>query len=126
MELAVVGGGEVEAAVDAVDEEDAGAALGVDGGGEPDVVGDVDGGEVEAEALVDVEDEAAADFEVVEEVALAADEDVILLIDPGGAYQVAEDFFGFVAGFGIGVAGVVEDDGGAAVERYAAGVREGA
>jgi hypothetical protein len=126
VELPVVGGGEVEAAVDAFEEEEAGAALGVDGGGEPDVGGDVGGGEVEAEALVDVEEEACADFEVVQEMALAADEDAILLVDPGGADEIAEDLLGFVVGPGVGIAGVVEDDGGAAVEIDATGVGEGA
>ena len=126
VELPVVGGDEVDAAVDAFEKEETGAALGVDGGGEPDVGGDVGGCEVEAEALMDVEDEASSDFKVVEEVALASDQDVILLVDPGGADEIAEDFFGFVAGLGVGIAGVVEDDGRAAVERDAAGVGEGA
>ncbi len=89
----------MEATVDAVEEKDAGAALGVDGGGKPDVAGDVGGSEVEVEALMDVEDEAGADFEVVEEVTLAADEDAVLLVDPDGADQVAEDFFRSRCGF---------------------------
>ena len=75
---------------------------------------------------MDIEDEAAADFEVVEEVALAADEDAIVLVDPDGADEIAEDLLEFVVGFGVGIAGVVEDDGGAAVEVDAAGVGEGA
>ena len=116
----------MEASVDAVEEQDASAAVGVEGGGEPDVVGDVGGGEVEAEALMDVEEEAAADFEVVEEVALAANEDAVLFVDPGGADEVAKDLFELIVGFGVGIAGVVEDDGGAAVEVDAARVGEGA
>ncbi len=68
----------------------------------------------------------AADFEVVKEVALAANEDAILFVDPGGSDEIAEDLFDFVSGFGVGVAGVVEDDGGAAVEVDAAGIGEGA
>jgi hypothetical protein len=86
----------------------------------------VGGVEVEGEALVDVENEAAADFEVVEEATLAADEDAILFVDPDGAGDVADDAFGLVVGFGVGIAGVVEDDGGAVVEEDAAGVGEGA
>ena len=126
VELFVVGGGEVNAAVDAVEEEEAGAALRVNGGGEPDVVGDVGGGEVEGEALMDVEEEAAADFEVVEEMALSADEDTVLLVDPDGADQIAKGFLGVVVGFGVGVAGVVEEEGGAVVEVDAARIGEGA
>ena len=126
VEFPVVRGGEVEVSVDVVDEENAGAALGVDGGREPDVASDVGGAEVEAEALVDVEYEAATNLEVVEEVALAADEDAVLFVDPGGADEIAEDLLGFVVSFGVRVAGVVEDDGGATVEVDAAGVGEGA
>ena len=59
MELSVVGGDEVNAAVDAVKEQETGAALGADGGREPDVGSDVGGGEVEVEALMDVEEEAS-------------------------------------------------------------------
>ena len=47
MEFFIVGGAEMEAAVDGVEEHDSGAALGVDGSGEPDVVGDVGGDVVE-------------------------------------------------------------------------------
>ncbi len=126
MKLPVVGGDEAEAAVDVVEEKEADLALGIDGGGEPDVVGDMGGGEIEAEALMDVEDEASADFEVVEEVTFGADEDAVLLVDPGGADEVAEGFLELTVGLGVGVAGVVEDDGGAVVERDAAGVGEGA
>ena len=61
-----------------------------------------------------------------EEVALRADEDAVLLVDPDGADEIAEDLFELVVGFGVGIAGVVEDDGGAAVEVDAARVGEGA
>ncbi len=75
---------------------------------------------------MDVEEEAAADFEVVEEVSLTADYDAVLLVDPGGADEIAKDLFELVVGFRIGIAGVIEDDGGTAVEVDAAGVGEGA
>ena len=75
---------------------------------------------------MDVEEEAATDFEVVEEVALASNEDMVLLVDPGGADEIAKDLFELVVGFRIGIAGVIEDDGGAAVEVDAARVGEGA
>jgi len=51
---------------------------------------------------------------------------MVLFVDPDGADEVAEDFFKFVMGFGVGVAGVVEDDGGATVDIDSAGVGEGA
>ena len=126
VELAIVGGNKVHATVDAIEEQETGAALGVEGGGQPDVGGDVAGGEVEAEALMDIEDEASADFEVVKEVALAADEDAVLFVDPGVPDEVAEHLLKFAVGLGVRVAGVVEDDGGPAVEVNAARVGEGA
>ena len=115
-ELAIVGGDEAEAAVDLVQKKDARAALAIDGGGKPYLVVNFGGAEVEAETLVDVEDEAAADLEVLEEVAFAADEDAVVLVDPDGADEVADDTFELVAGFGVGIAGIVEDDGGTAAE----------
>ena len=122
--FAVVGGGEAEASVDFVEEEDSSASLAVDGDGKPDFAVDLGGAEVEAEAFVDVEDEATANFEVVEEVAFAADEDAVVLVDPDGADEVADDAFELVVGFDERVAGVVEDDGGAALEIDAAGIGE--
>jgi len=125
VELSVVGGDEVKAAVDAVEKQEAGAALGVDGGGEPNVIGDVGCGEVEAEALMDIEDEAATNFEVMEKVAFSSHEDAILLVDGDGSDEISEGFFGVIVRFGAGVAGVVENEGGAAVEVDAARVGEG-
>ena len=75
---------------------------------------------------MDVGDEAAADFEVVEEVSLGLDEGVVLLVDPDGADEIAEHGFEAVAGFGVGIAGVVGDDGETVVEGDAAGVGEAA
>jgi hypothetical protein len=93
---------------------------------QPDLAVDVGEGDLEAEAVVDVGDQATGDFEVVEEVALGLDHDAVLFIGPDGSDEVADDFFGGVACGGVGVAGVIEDDGGAAVEQDAAGVGEGA
>jgi hypothetical protein len=73
---------------------------------------------------VNVEHKAATDLEVVEEVALAADQDVILLIDPDLADEIADDAFGGVVSLGVGVAGIVGEDGGAAVVVDAAGMGE--
>ena len=61
-----------------------------------------------------------------DEVAFDADEHVVLLVDPGRSGQVADDVFGAVAGFGLGIAGEVDGDGVAAVELNAARVGEGA
>ncbi len=116
----------MEAAVEAEEDEGADLAVGLDVGGEPDFVVDVGVEDVEAGVALDVGEEAAAEFEVVEEVALGANEDLIVFVDPDGADEVADDGLEGVAGLGVGVAGVVDDDGGAAVEVDAAGVGEGA
>ena len=73
---------------------------------------------------MDIEDEAAADLEVVEEVAFAADEDAVLFVDPDCPDDVADDAFEFVARLCVGVTGEVEDNGRAAVEVDAARVGE--
>ena len=126
MELAIVGGGETEAAVDVIEEENARASLAVDGVRNPDFTVDPGRTEVKGEAFVDVEDEACADFEVVQEVAFAADEDTILLVDPDGSDKIADDALEGIVGFDVGIAGVVDDDGWTAVEDDAVGVGEGA
>jgi len=113
-------------AVDVIEEEDAGATLAVDGGWKPDFTVDLGRTEVKGESFVDVEDEACTDLEIVQEVAFATDEDTILFVDPDGSDEIADDSFEGVAGFDVGIAGVVDDDGGAAVEVDAAGVGEGA
>jgi len=55
-----------------------------------------------------------------------ANEDTFLFVDPNGADEVAESFLELGMGFGVGIAVVVGDDGGAAIEVDAAGVGEGA
>ena len=125
-EFAIVGCDEAEATVDVVEEQDSRTTLTVDRGGEPDFAVDFGGSEVEAQAFVDVEDEAAADLEVVEEVTFATDEDAVLFVDPDGADEIADDTFEWISGLDAGIAGIVCDDGWAAVEIDAARVGEGA
>jgi len=57
-------------------------------------------------------------------VTCGADEDTLLFIDPDGSHEVAEGFLELAVGFGIGIAVVVGDDGGAAIEVDATGIRE--
>jgi len=57
---------------------------------------------------------------------LSAGEDAVLLVDPNGANEVAECLLELGAGFGVGIAGVVGNDGRTAVEVDAAGIGEGA
>ena len=123
-ELAIVRSDEAEAPVDLVEEQEACASLAIDRGGKPDLAVDFCGAEVEAQPFVDIEDEAAADLEVIEEVTFAADEDAVLFVDPDGADDIADDALEIVVSFGVGIAGEIEDDGGAAVEVDATWVGE--
>ena len=126
MESAEVGVGEVDGAVEVEEEEEAEGAGAGEVGGEPDVVVDFGLLHGEAGALADASDESGGDLEGLGEVALGADNFGVLLVDPDGAGEVAEDFFGAVAGFGVRVAGVIRGDGVAAGDLDAAGVGEGA
>ena len=80
----------------------------------------------EAEVLVDVEDQAAAEFEVIDEVAFALDEVRSCSSNQAVPTRLVDVGFAGVVGFGVGVSGIVGDDGGAAVEEDAAWIGEGA
>ncbi len=56
----------------------------------------------------------------------SAGDGFVLLVDPDGAGEFMEDGFAGGVGFGPGVAGEVDGDGGAVVDELAAGVGEGA
>jgi len=80
----------------------------------------------ETRTFLDIDDEAPADLEVLEEVTRGANEDMLMFIDPDGADEVAKHFLELAMGFGVGIAVIVGDDGGATVEVDTAGIGEGA
>ena len=57
---------------------------------------------------------------------LQLDDGLVAFVDPECADEIADDIFHAVAGLGLGIAGVVDDDCVASVEAFATSVREGA
>ena len=79
---------------------------------------------VERRALVDIGQQTACNFEIIDKVAFRASQRVVLLVEPERPVNIAHDLFQYIVGLCLGIAGVVDGDGVAAMQLHPAGIGE--